>query len=118
MPRRLFLLASCLAVTACSQAVTIEVENDTACTFREIQGYKVHPRSGEYTLVFAIEELQPLSRKPIYFKLDWKGELAVTARSPDQYLTSVNVQDGINGYTLPLSPDAPADCLRGAVSRG
>ncbi|GGY49524.1 hypothetical protein [Parvularcula lutaonensis] len=116
MIRTLACMALGTSLAACSQAVTIGVENDTVCTFRQIEGYKVHPRSGEYTLVFAIEEMQPLTRKPIYFKLDWEGELAVSAESPDQYITSVYVTPGITGYTLPLSPAAPADCLRGAVS--
>jgi len=86
------------------------IRNETTCSFEDVEGYKVHPRSGEEEIVFAFARIDPRDERPAYFILDWNGVLRIKATQPEDFVWDVEVKSGIKTMVLPLNPQGPLNC--------
>ena len=113
--RKTLVVLSALGVAACSDGTVMTLSNQTTCSFEVVEGIKVHPRTGEETVVFSMDRVDPRDDRPVYFDLDWEGTLRITADQPVGYAQEFYVSPGMGNMTIPLTGDGPLDCkLRSA----
>ncbi|MEM1380835.1 MAG: hypothetical protein AAGH41_09445 [Pseudomonadota bacterium] len=110
MPALIFLTAS---VSACTQGATIEITNDTSCTFNDVTGYKIHPRTGDRELVFGLPHIASGETRPAYFEVNWEGRLEVVSERRPFYADEVEVTPGVDQFALSMSGGASASCHDG-----
>lgn len=107
------LLLSLITTAACTQGATIEITNDTSCTFNDVTGYKIHPRTGDRELVFSLPHIAPGETRPAYFEVSWQGRLEVVSERRPFYADEVEVTPGVDQFALSMSGGASASCLDG-----
>ncbi len=104
-----------LALCACSDGTVMTLSNQTICSFEVVEGLKVHPQTGEETVVFLMDRVDPRDDRPVFFDLDWEGTLRIRADQPVGYEEDFYVTRGMGNMMIPLRGDGPLDCkLRSA----
>jgi hypothetical protein len=99
-----------LLLGACSEGTVMVLNNETTCSFEKLEGIKVHPRTGDETVVFAMDRIDPADERPVYFDLDWEGILKVTAEVPPGFEKVFEVEPGMKGTELLLNPPGRLEC--------
>lgn len=91
-----------LGLSACSDATVMVLNNQTACSFENVEGLKVRP-NGSTDVVFAFERVDPRDERPVYFNLDWEGTLRITADQPVGYSDEFYVNPRYAEYDHPAA---------------
>lgn len=114
--RTLFLSSAlALAAAGCSPDAVVMVYNDTTCSFEDVEGIKVHPKTGDEVTVFAFERIDPRDERPAFFRLDWEGTLRIKATQPEGFEADYEIKPGVKNLELRLTTNGPVKCrLRSA----
>lgn len=109
-PAGLLALLGLALLSGCARDTVMTIRNNTACSFEEVQAFKVHPRTGAEELVFAFDRIDPRDARPAYFVLDWDGILRIRAAQPEGYLAEFEVRPGLGNVEIPLEAKGPMKC--------
>jgi len=92
----------------------LSVENDTTCTFKDLSGHWVDPRSGAETLAFRLDQVDPNAVRPVYLQNAKAWTLKITSERPPFYASQVDITPSREGQKVTMAPDASAACQQGA----
>lgn len=107
--RGVLVFLTAFALAACSQGTVMNVSNQSVCTIENVQGFRV-ASDGDSELVFALERVDPGMSRPVFFELDWRGTLLITADDPEGFSREFSVSPGLRNQDFVLNVDNPDDC--------
>lgn len=110
---RLLAVGLALASAGCSERAILTIANNTTCQYKDLTGLKVNPRTGEETVVFRLDQVEPGALRPVLIEGVWEGQLKLVSARPPFFAGEMTMIRGSQQMNFSMASDASQACQQG-----